>query len=198
MRNIIVALAALLAAACASPGRPSAASTFDLGSATLAWQSRDIPVASIDVTAPSWLATNALQYRLLYADAMRRQAFAESRWAAPPDELVEQALGRQIANGVSGCRLALELDELIQVFDSPQRSSVQLEMRASLLPPRGEMMLARHAFAVVRPAASADAHGGVAATSVALQALADEMAAWLTAVAQQSPEIARRCSENRG
>lgn len=198
MRRFIATLVfAALTTACASPLRQPAMASFDLGSVAIAWQARELPLASVAVAAPSWLATTAIQYRLLYADAMRRQAFGESQWVAPPAELIERALRRQSAsvNGVSGCRLALDLDELAQVFDSPQRSSVQLEMRASLMPPRGDAVLARKVFAVTRPAPSADARGGVAATSVALQALADEMAAWLTAVARQSPEIARRCTD---
>lgn len=203
-------LAALLASACANPVRQPAAARFDLGGVAIAWQPRQLPLAGVDVAAPSWLATTALHYRLLYADAMRRQTYAESQWVAPPAELIERALRRQSANtngsgsagangigigGVAGCRLQLDLDELVQVFDSPQRSSVQLEMRASLMPLHGDAVLARKAFAVVKPAASADAHGGVAATSAALQALADEMAVWLTAVARQSPEIGRRCAD---
>lgn len=190
--------AALLLSACANPVRQPAAARFDLGGVAIAWQPRQLPLVGVDVAAPSWLATTALQYRLLYADAMRRQTYAESQWVAPPAELIERALRRQTAStngGVAGCRLQLDLDELVQVFDSPQRSSVQLEMRASLMPRHGDAVLARKAFAVVKPAASADAHGGVAAMSAALPALADEMAVWLTAVAQQSPEIARRCAD---
>lgn len=193
MRTLFAVLAALALAACTTNVRQGTAASYDLGSAAVAWQPAVLPVAAVDVDAPSWLATPAIQYRLLYADELRRQAYAESRWAAPPAELVERALGRQTPNAASGCRLHLDLDELVQVFDSPQQSRVLLEVRASLMPLRGDSVLARKAFAVTQTAATADARGGVAAAASALQALAGEMAAWLTATAQQAPASAARC-----
>lgn len=193
MRTSLVVIAALAVAACGPNVRPAATASYDLGSVAVAWQPAALPVAAIDVAAPSWLATPTVQYRLLYADGLRRQAYAESRWAAPPAELVERALGRQTPNAVSGCRLRLDLDELVQVFDSPQQSRVLLEVRASLMPLRGEAVLAQKAFAVTQAAATADARGGVAAAATALQTLAGDMSAWLTATAQQAPATAARC-----
>jgi ABC-type uncharacterized transport system auxiliary subunit len=70
---------------------------------------------------------------------------------------------------------------------------VLLELRASLMPLHGDGVLARKAFAVARPAAAADARGGVAAAASALQAVAGDMARWLTATAQEAPAIAARC-----
>lgn len=193
MRTSLVVIAALAVAACGPNVRPAATASYDLGSVAVAWQPAVLPVAAVHVAAPSWLATLAIQYRLLYADGLRRQAYAESRWAAPPAELVERALGRQTPNAVSGCRLRLELDELVQVFDSPQQSRVLLEVRASLMPLRGDSVLAQKAFAVTQAAAAGDARGGVAAAASALQTLAGDMAAWLTATAQQAPATAARC-----
>lgn len=193
MRTSLVVIAALAVAACGPNVRPAATASYDLGSVAVAWQPAVLPVAAVHVAAPSWLATPAIQYRLLYADGLRRQAYAESRWAAPPAELIERALGRQTPTAASGCRLRLELDELVQVFDSPQQSRVLLELRASLTPLRGDAVLAQKAFAVTQAAAAADARGGVAAAATALQTLAGEMAAWLTATAQQAPATAARC-----
>ena len=91
---------------------------------------------------PSWLDTPQLQYRLLFADATRRRSYAESRWVAPPGELLEAALRRQLmgdgnapANG--GCMLRVDLDELLQVFHTPQRSDGLIELQVSLVAPRG-------------------------------------------------------------
>jgi cholesterol transport system auxiliary component len=43
-----------------------------------------------------------MQYRLAYAQATRRQAYVESRWAAQPAQLVELALKRAIRTGEAG------------------------------------------------------------------------------------------------
>jgi cholesterol transport system auxiliary component len=45
-----------------------------------------------------------MQYRLAYAQATRRQAYVESRWAAQPAQLVELALKRAIRTGEAGWR----------------------------------------------------------------------------------------------
>lgn len=193
MSRVVFALAALALVACGGNARPGSTASYDLGSAAIVWQPAGLPVAGVEVVGPSWLATTAIQYRLLYADPLRRHAYAESRWAAPPAELVERALGRQPAAGAAACRVRLELDELIQVFDDSQQSRVLLELRASLKPLRGDGVLARKAFAVTQAAAGADAHGGVAAAATALQAAAGEMAAWLNAIARETPAIAARC-----
>lgn len=39
--------------------------------------------------------TPAMQYRLAYAEPERRQAYAGSRWAAVPAELIEQVVVRR-------------------------------------------------------------------------------------------------------
>jgi cholesterol transport system auxiliary component len=63
-----------------------------------------------------------MHYRLAYAEPLRRQSYRESRWAAPPAELLESVLKRRHAaaeaNG-PGCRLHLVLDEFEQRFDAP-------------------------------------------------------------------------------
>lgn len=193
MRMSLVVFAALALAACGGNVRQGSTASYDLGSVAIAWQPAALPVAGVDVVSPSWLATTVIQYRLLYADPLRRQAYAESRWTAPPAELVERALGRQPAGGTGSCRLRLELDELIQVFDNPQQSRVLLELRASLKPLRGDAVLASKVFAVTQAAPTADARGGVAAAAGALQAAAGELANWLSATARETPAIAARC-----
>jgi hypothetical protein len=111
-----------------------------------------LPLASIEVQAASWLAPRAMHYRLAYAEPLRRQSYGESRWAAPPAELLETCSGATMlrrARKCSGRRLspaALVLDELEQRFDSPQSSQVRIELQAVLLPAHGSDMLARRAF----------------------------------------------------
>ena len=65
----------------------------------------------------------AMHYRLAYAEPLRRLTYAESRWAAPPAELLQAFLERRFfafpdadASG-NGCRLELVIDEFEQRFE---------------------------------------------------------------------------------
>jgi len=199
MRKIILILSVFLLAACVgNPPRQAEIASYDLGSHTLTWTSPGFPVAAVNVKASSWLESPAQLYRLTYADDLRRRSYTESRWVAAPAELLERALQQRIIFGQPdfsgpGCRLRLALDELEQRFDSPQSSKVLLEVRASLLSPQGDAPLAKHAFKIEKPAPTADARGGVAATRAAAQALADELAQWLAEVTRERPQTVAAC-----
>jgi cholesterol transport system auxiliary component len=164
---------------------------------------RAIALRSVDVVAPTWLDGPAMQYRLAYADPARRASFAESRWVAPPPELLQQTLRRQLSaaesRGAPGaCRLQIEVDEFVQVFDSPQSSSGVIELRAALLA-RSDAPLARQTFRASRPAQSADARGGVAALAAATGDLATAIGNWLDAPGSDSAigvANAARCRAN--
>lgn len=196
MRMLLILLAALALSACIGNVRSTDVASFDLGTAAVVWKPATVRLHSVDANAPSWLASTAIQYRLLYADSMRRQSYAESRWAAQPAELIARALNRQTVAADGGCRLSLDIDELVQVFDTPQQSRTLLDVRASLIAPRGNDILARKAFSLVRPAPSADARGGVSAAAAAVQALGGELGAWLAQTARENPAAAERCKGN--
>lgn len=121
-----------------------------------------------------------MQYRLLYADMARRGEYAESRWAAPPAKLLRQAMERMLApTGVGRCRLRIDLDEFVQVFDSPANSRFVLDGRATLF--AGQNVLDRRSFNLSEAAPTSDATGGAAAAAAAAKALGDELAPWLGA-----------------
>ncbi len=192
MRLLLVVFAALALVACGGNAHRAETASFDLGVASPVWKPASPPLRAVGVFAPSWLATTAIQYRLLYADAMRRAAYAQSRWAAPPGELIERALDRQtFAPG--GCLLRLDIDELAQVFDSPQASRTLLDVRASLVAPDGGTVLARKAFSVAPSAPTPDARGGVIAAGAAVQELGGKLGAWLADLARASPLVTERC-----
>ncbi|WP_168735192.1 ABC-type transport auxiliary lipoprotein family protein [Pseudothauera rhizosphaerae] len=184
-----LAATALLAAGlagCTGLGEPPPdMALFDLGSsAPLALDNAHRP-ASVDVRAPSWLTTSAMQYRLAYADPQRRLAYGESRWAATPAEMLMVALDRALrvpGAGDSGCRLRVELDEFAQVFSAADASELRIAVRATLLPSRGETPVAGRDLAVGVATRSADAHGGVAAAQGAVRELAAELGNWLAAL----------------
>ena len=198
MKRGAMVLAGLLLAACGGNVRTAEAVQYDLGNLSGRWAGSRIPIAAVEVQASSWLSGPAMHFRLAYAEPLRRQSYAESRWAAPPAELLERFLKRRIVFGQpdfsgTGCRLQLVLDELEQRFDGPQSSQQVLEVRALLTGLRGAETLSRRAFLIQKPALAATAGGGVAATRDAVQALADELGAWLDEAGREKPAIVERC-----
>jgi cholesterol transport system auxiliary component len=198
MKRLVTIFAVSLLAACGGNVRTAEVVSYDLGKPGGNWSGSRIPIASIDVRAASWLSGNAMHYRLAYAEPQRRQSYVESRWAAPPAELLESFLKRRIVFGQAdftgtGCRLQLVLDEFEQRFDDAQKSGAVLEARVVLSPLRGDAMLSKKTFMIRRPAASADARGGVVAARDAAQALAEEIGKWLGDLSQERPAVVEQC-----
>lgn len=175
-------LFAVLLGGCAAGPQPAAKiSYYDLGPVAAAPNNRMVAaLRGIEVFAPSWLDSSAMQYRLAYRDGQQRQNYAESRWVAPPAELVGLALRKRMLSGdaTGSCRLRIDLDEFAHVFDSLNSSHSAVEARAQLLGPGGEP-LARRSFSLSSPAASADAKGGAAAFSAAVGDFAAALHDWL-------------------
>jgi cholesterol transport system auxiliary component len=198
LKKACLLLAVTALSACAVVPRTPDAYRYDFGPAVAGETTWRLPLASIEVQSASWLATGAMHYRLSYAEPLRRQSYSESRWAAPPAELLESLLRRHHAaaggNAAgAGCRLQLVLEELEQRFDSPQSSQLRIELQAVLLPAHGSDMLARRAVRLERPASSADARGGADATRAAVLAVAEEIAAWTSDLARDRPMVVERC-----
>jgi cholesterol transport system auxiliary component len=169
--------------ACGNLGAPAPrAAQFDLGLI----EPLDPPPAavpySVEVRAPTWLSSAAMQYRLEYVQPARREAFSESQWVSPPAEMLRQALDRGLTgNGIpsSECRVKIDLDEFVQAFDSAGSSRAVIVARAELLPARSDAVLARENFVIRQLAPTADAPGGVVAHRDAVQQLTQRVAAWL-------------------
>jgi cholesterol transport system auxiliary component len=180
MRSPLIALIAAvmpLAGCFGNAVREAEPARFDLGASAGAG-SAPVGVAAVEVGAPSWLAASDMQYRLSYAEPTRRFDYADSRWVAPPAELLRQTLERRLAGSAGGhCRLRIELDEWVQDFAGPAASSVVLAGRAALL--GSPEVLVQRNFSLVRAAPTADAKGGVAAAARAVRDLGDELAAWV-------------------
>ena len=193
----LMPLVLLLSACVGGTGARLAATTHDLSSAgTESDTAHASMLRQLEVEAPSWLDTPAMQYRLSYANRTRREAYAASRWAAPPARLLEHKLGRRLLGGAGslppqtgGCRLRVNLDEFIQDFAGPQSSQAILEARAILLAPRSDTLLARQHFRVMQPAGG-DAPSGVVALEAAARRFGDELEAWLK---QSGSETLKHC-----
>lgn len=202
MKCLAIILASLLLAACGGNVRTAEPARYDFGAQAArnaeAGPVSRVPLAAVEVQTASWLAGPTMHFRLAYAEPLRRRSYAESRWAAPPGELLEAFLKRRLIFGqgdfsATGCRLQLVLDELEQRFDDPQKSQMVLEVRALLTPLRGTDILARRVFLIRQPAATADAGAGAAAAHAAVQALAADLGAWLDEAAGARPAVVERC-----
>ena len=190
--RFLMASAGMLVAALlgACTGLPKVAPTYAVhdfgGPDPVAARGLGFPLRNVEVVAAPWLASTAMQYRLAYAQASRRQAYVESRWAAQPAQLVELVLKRAIRTGETGaggaCRLRVELDEFAQVFDNESVSRGVVEVRAVLLAPRTDQIIASRSFSLAQPAPSADALGGVSALRGGVQRLGGELFGWLDAL----------------
>jgi cholesterol transport system auxiliary component len=190
MRGILLLAAVAALAACAgNSSAPPVEYDFGLGGATLEEPPRlrrEITVA--DATAPAWLDSPAIVYRLAYRDSAQPRAYVESRWVAAPAVLftvqLRQRLVATTRSGVlapgDGVRpaatLRVEVQEFSQVFDAPERSRALVRVRAVLV--ADGRLLGQTSFAVDRPAPSPDAAGGARALALTADAAIDRLIGW--------------------
>lgn len=197
-RPALVALAALMfAPGCSSlfPAQPAAV-VFDLGEPPRLDQSPVLVPGRIEVRAPTWLDTPAMQYRLAYQLPASRDAYTASKWAAPPAEMMQRMIARTLGIGddpARPCRLRIELDEFVQVFRDPQLSESRLFARVELIDTRVGARLASTEFEISQAAASPDARGGVAAHQNGVSRLISGTANWLADLGNKSGGPAQRC-----
>jgi cholesterol transport system auxiliary component len=140
-----------------------------------------------DVSAPAWLDSPFIYYRLAYQDATRPQAYADSRWVSSPAELFTNRLRRQLAASGGGIiqpgddartkyALRVDLEEFIHVFDAPGKSRALVRFRASVMGNRS--LTAQRSFSVERTAKTPDAEGGVRALIGASDEAVDQLIGW--------------------
>lgn len=197
MKNTIAVLLALLLGACSlGPEKRDAAPAYDLGTPSAAAAGAPRIRASLlvhAVAAPSWLESYSIVYRLNYQDDARQLTYANSRWAAPPAALLTQRLRAQLAAASDGgilsvgdsaradYALRVELEDFSQVFDAADASRAVIVARASIVNVARRTLLAQKTFTVGKPAAGANAEGGVRALSAASGELIDAVVAWTAA-----------------
>lgn len=175
---LTVALSALLSA-CSIGKAPPLAAQFDLGPLPRTQVQAAAPsLQLLELSAPIWLATPGIAYRLDYVDPYRREVYRDSRWAAPPSALLGERLRQHFAEAAPAAGaplvLRLELEAFDQRFGSATRSTVVLRVRARL----GEPVVRQQVFEIEKAAPSADAAGAVQALAAASDELAAQLQAW--------------------
>jgi len=161
-----------------------------------------------EVDAPVALESAAVLYRLAYSDSQQLRPYAQARWSMPPAQLLRQRLREQLGqrravlNATLGMALPpplmtlhVELEEFSQLFDAADRSTGLVRVRATLGQAGARVgsqeLVAQRSFVVQRPAASADAPGGVRAMTAAADAVIQEIDQWVeqTQAARLQPSV---------
>lgn len=190
--GMAVLLAACVLAGCSLGPQREPAESYDLGPPRGDASSKPAMTAVLllpEISAPAWLDGNGIIYRLGYESDVHPQAYAGSRWVAPPAARLSQRLrGRfaGVAGGVltnaDGARadyaLRVELEEFSQSFTAPDTSRVNLRARASLVRLADRALVAQRVFSVERAAPTADARGAVAALGAASDEFVGLLLAW--------------------
>jgi cholesterol transport system auxiliary component len=152
--------------------------TFDLGLEAPGAQLPAVRIASVRAIAP-FEATD-MQYRLAYRNAAEIAAFANSRWAAAPAEMMRKQLLRAASDGSGKCILEIEMQEFSQVFAAKEASEARIEMRVGLS--SGSKALTKQ-FTVIESNAGPDAVSGAAAFARAANRAIGELGGWISAQA---------------
>ena len=178
---LLVTTAGLISACGVGPKARDAVGAYDFG---LPAPAPAVPLKGLShalVTAPNWMDSTALHYRLAYANAARPATYAQTRWVSTPSNLVEarlreRAVGGGVLLGGAGPALRIELDEFTQVFEQEKSSRAVVRARASLA--TGRAVTAQKSFLIEVPANTPDGPGGAAALAQAANRLVDEVLAW--------------------
>jgi cholesterol transport system auxiliary component len=116
-----------------------------------------------------------MQYRLAYRDAAEIAAFANSRWAATPAEMLRKQLLRAANERLGRCIVEVEIQEFTQVFSARDASEARVDLRAWV---RGG---ATRSWTLTEPNAGANAASGAAAFARAANRAVGELGGWIAA-----------------
>ena len=170
-RGTVLLLVALLNG-CGGTAAPDPR-TYDLGIDAPGAGLPPVRVGAVRAAAP--FESTDMQYRLAYRNAAEIAAFASSRWAATPAEMLRKQLLRAASQLPGKCSLELEIQEFTQVFTAGETSEARIELRASV---RGG---AARSLKVVEPNAGADAVSGAAAFARAANRVVGDLGGWIAA-----------------
>lgn len=142
-----------------------------------------------EVSAPAWLDGHGIIYRLSFENSARPQAYAGSRWVAPPAAMLTQRLRGRFAGAAGGVlthsdgaradyALRIELEDFSQAFTTSNSSRVGLRARTSLVRLADRTLVAQRVFTVERTAPTPDARGAVAALGEASDEFVEQLLAW--------------------
>lgn len=177
IKTAALSIALLSLAGCAGLSKSATlVATYDFGLAP-AKPPIVLPVRFSGVAAAPGLSGTDMRYRLAYRDGSEVHAYSNSRWVAPPAELLSQELRQSFAfESASACRLSLELMRFDQVFERATDSHASIQLNAVV---RGGGNSAQRQFNLDLAAVSPDAPGGVSALIAGSRQLLAPLAQWV-------------------
>ncbi|MBC7945060.1 MAG: membrane integrity-associated transporter subunit PqiC [Burkholderiales bacterium] len=202
-RNAVLLAAALLTACSIGPRPSPPITTYDFGLARDEAErseqlNAEASIGLAEITTPDWLDTPALHYRLAYLNPNARRAYADSRWAASPADLLTQRLRQRLAaagaapltdqdRANADFTLRVQLEEFAQIFDAVNSSRALVRLHATLVEnekrrekrrgERGE--ISQRTFVVEKQSKTPDAEGAALALSAASDAAIAQLLDWL-------------------
>lgn len=144
------------------------------------------------VSAPDWLDSKRMLYRLDYARASELSAYTQSAWADTPARLVGDNLDQTLSSaglfaavlgdtsGRADLALQLQLADFSQHFSAPRASEGRIAVKATLLRAADGQVIAQRRFNLNAPAATPNAAGGVGALGSADAQLNAQLLQWLS------------------
>ena len=186
MKRIVLLMTVCLLSSCSGVVRntpPVAVYDFGLPAARLVTDGSWSRLA-LEVRSPAWFESLNVDYRLAYDEPLKQREYVGSRWAGAPGVLLVQRLRQQIGavnatgNTLTDCLLRVELQEFSQIFDTLQQSRALLQGNVSLIDAKRQVLVER-TVVIEKPAATADANGGVNALVAASSELGQQLTDWL-------------------
>ena len=160
-----VALTLLLLTGCGSlPKAGSQAALYDFGIDAPAAGPTVSQLRLANVAAAAGLTGSDMRYRLTYQNPTQVFFYTESRWIAPPAKLLARHFEQRLAqNNSAQCTLQITVETFDQVFDTPFSSRGIVKLQASVFEGGRRAASSTLLANAERPAATADARGGVTA-----------------------------------
>ena len=172
------------------PPARDAVISYDLGPqavAATAGSASRVTLMVPEASAPGWLDSTGIVYRLTYLDSARPQVYAQSRWVDSPSALLTQRMRTRFAavgpvvNGRDGARadyaLQIEIEDFSQIFESAENSKVSIRLRVSLVNLASRALIAQRTFST-NESAGADAKGAVRAFAHGTDSILENIVDW--------------------
>ena len=186
----IFVFATLLSACSVLPKPLPPESTYDFGPppSSAASLTSQFPhnVVLGNVTATPWLQSEDIYYRFAYADDVRLRHYARSRWLSSPPSLLDSRLSDAITASNHSTQpipqhvtLNVALHHFEQIFVSPKRSYVLMQVQVTIIEPTNGSVLRAHVFHLTRKATFPNASGAVHALSATVSQFLSDLAEWL-------------------
>ena len=191
-RLLLLLLATTLLGCSLVPAHPPLPARHDFGPPTQHTQT--VAFSALEelglngVSAPEWLQTTNIQYRLLYDDPTQLRAYAFHQWLAPPSELLEQRWREQRAThgnitktslGFLVYQLQVELNRFEQIFNSPDSANVVIRARAMVMGADHAQPIVERLFTAQRESAP-DVQGAIEGLASLADTLITDIRQWAT------------------